>query len=132
MRTEGIAPGVAVATAIASGSRTAPRACSSQAANCFRGSGSRSLSRRGGGGGASGWLWGGGGGGGAWRSARGAPHRGARVRQWHTHGGGPRGDGWMSARGEGRDRRWSRSELAVAGTFAILVAAGAAFVLGLA
>jgi hypothetical protein len=38
----------------------------------------------------------------------------------------------MSARGERRGRRWSRSELAVAGTFAILVAAGAAFVLGLA
>ena len=38
----------------------------------------------------------------------------------------------MSARRERRPRRWSRGELAVAGTFAILVAAAAAFVLGLA
>jgi hypothetical protein len=38
----------------------------------------------------------------------------------------------MSAPHERRPRRWSRGELAVAGTFAILVAAAAAFVLGLA
>jgi hypothetical protein len=38
----------------------------------------------------------------------------------------------MSASRERRPRRWSRGELAVAGTFAILVAAMAAFVLGLA
>jgi hypothetical protein len=38
----------------------------------------------------------------------------------------------MGARRERPPGRWSRSELAVAGTFAILVAAIAAFVLGLA
>jgi hypothetical protein len=38
----------------------------------------------------------------------------------------------MSVPREGPPRRWSRGELAVAGTFAILVAAAAAFVLGLA
>jgi hypothetical protein len=38
----------------------------------------------------------------------------------------------MSAPRERRPRRWSRGELAVAGTFAILVAAAAAFILGLA
>ena len=38
----------------------------------------------------------------------------------------------MSARDERGRRQWSRGELAVAGTFAILVAAMAAFVLGLA
>lgn len=38
----------------------------------------------------------------------------------------------MSARGGRQPSRWTRGELAVAGTFAILVAAIAAFVLGLA
>ncbi len=38
----------------------------------------------------------------------------------------------MSARRERPPRRWTRGELAVAGTFAILIAAMAAFVLGLA